>query len=271
MLTRHLIAASILAVAAVLGSSTSALAWGRNGHRAAAALTESRLTPAASAAVKALLDPNESLAAASTWADEVRREYPEASLWHYVNVPITEAKYDAKFCGEKGCVIQKIADFRKILADKSAPRVERQKALRFLAHFVQDMHQPVHVGDRNDRGGNDMQLQFFGEGSNMHRLWDSGLLDKAYPDEAALTRAITALAAADAPKWAGGTVEDWANESLDAARKAYRDPVTDRELKKGVKLGDAYQAANAPVAVRRLAMSGVRLATILNAIFAETP
>lgn len=254
----------------MLAVPRGASAWGRTGHRAAAKMAETRLSPAALAAVKALLDPGETLADASTWADEVRRDLPESGPWHYVNVPISEPKYADRFCGESGCVVRKVADFRKTLADKTAPRAERRKALRFLVHLVQDLHQPVHVGDRHDRGGNDLQVQFFGKGSNLHRVWDSGLIEQAYPDESALLRDLTALVSAgDSAAWAGGSVVDWADESLAAARGAYQDPVTGRELRRGARLGLPYQNANLPVVRHRLARSGVRLAAVLNDVFRD--
>jgi hypothetical protein len=240
------------------------------GHRAAAKLAETRLSPAALAAVKGLLEPGETLADASTWADEVRRDIPESGPWHYVNVPVTEPKYADRFCGESGCVVRKIDDFRKTLADKTASRAERRKALRFLVHLVQDLHQPVHVGDRHDRGGNDLQVQFFGKGSNLHRVWDSGLIEQAYPDESALLRDLAALASAGgSAAWAGGSVVDWADESLAAARGAYRDPATGRELRRGAKLDLPYQNANLPVVRHRLARAGVRLAAVLNDVFRD--
>jgi hypothetical protein len=254
-----------VALAAMAAMPRAASAWGRLGHRAAARLSLERLTPAARQAVSELLEPGESLADVSTWADEVRRDRPESGPWHYVNVPITESHYSDRFCGAGGCVVSKIEEFRATLADRSAPRSQRRDALRFLVHFVQDMHQPVHVGDRQDRGGNDLQVQFFGNGSNLHRVWDSGLVERAYPDEPSLLRGLTEEASGDgAVGWAGGTVREWADESLAAARGAYHDPMADRDLRKGAKLSEAYLAANLPVARRRLAQAGVRLAAVLN-------
>lgn len=259
-----------LASAALFTTPTPARAWGRMGHRAAGKLAEGRLSPTAAAAVRDLLNPGETLADASTWADEVRRQIPESAPWHYVNVPITEEKYSARFCPEQGCVVEKIGDFLRVLADPQAPRAERQKALRFVAHFVQDLHQPVHVGHRDDRGGNDLQVQFFGKGSNLHRVWDSGLIERAFADEDQLLHDLAGLEkdSRDDARWSGGTAEDWATESLLAARDAYRATGQDRELKRGEKLGDAYQEANLPVARKRLAQSAARLAGLLNAAFA---
>jgi hypothetical protein len=248
-----------------------ALGWGRIGHRVSARLAEARLSPAARAAVRDLLEPGESLADASTWADEHRRDFPESGPWHYVNVPITESRYDARFCPQGGCVVSKIKDFRLILADRDASRADRQKALRFLTHFVQDMHQPVHVGERSDRGGNDLQLQFFGRGSNLHRIWDSGLIEHAYENEEALFQTLETAVGPDLVRlWEQGTVEDWANESFAAAQRAYRVPGTELGLKAGMKLGREYEELHLPVARMRVHQSGVRLAAILNEIFRES-
>jgi hypothetical protein len=243
-------------------------AWGFRGHRASAMLAWSRLSPAAKSAVRDLLGPGESLADVSTWADEKRREFPESGPWHYVNVPLIEDRYDPKYCPAGGCVVSKVRDFRKVLADRDAPRPKRVEALKFLVHFVQDLHQPLHVGERGDRGGNDLQVCWFDEGSNLHRVWDSGLIERVYEDEETLTRALTTLAGEDsAREWAGKTVEVWADESLEAAKSAYRFPGSDSELRPGARLGAAYESAHLPVARKRLAQSGVRLAVVLNGVF----
>jgi len=218
--------------------------------------------------VQDLLDPGQSLADVSTWADEVRRDRPESATWHYVNVPIAESKYHPRHEHPKGGVVSKILDFEKIVADTSAPRLQRQEALKYLVHFLQDMHQPVHVGHRADRGGNDLQVQFFDEGSNLHRVWDSGLIERAQPTEADFTKNLEARITPElADQWSQGSVEDWANESLIAAKGAYLTPGTGNELRKGAKLGQHYYEANLPVAELRVEQAGVRLASVLNAIF----
>ncbi len=264
----------LVAVAAIALAASPALGWGRIGHRVSARLTETLLTPAAKAGVAALLAPGETLADASVWPDEHRRERPESAPWHYINVPITEPKYDAKYCGARGCVISKIADFRARLKDTSASVEDRREALRFLAHFVQDMHQPVHVGDRGDRGGNDLQLRFFDAGSNLHRIWDSGLIERADADEG---RTFDRLRAAFTPEFVmtapspSGPVESWADESLALARDAYIDPASGDPLRPGTKLGDAYQARHLPAAERRVLLASVRLARLLNETFEPAP
>ena len=129
------------------------------------------------------------------------------------------------------------------------PPAERRQALRFLVHFVQDMHQPLHVGHRGDRGGNDLQLRFFNRGSNLHRIWDSDLLEHEYEHEDVLFRRLEAATTPGLVElWAQGTVEDWANESLNEAWRAYRMPCTNVELQPGAKLGREYQEIHLPIA-----------------------
>lgn len=262
--------ARLLALAlwiAVGPPAEEARAWGRLAHRASARIAEARLTPTTRAAVRDLLEPGESLADASLWADEVRRNRPETGPWHYVNVPLAEDRYDDRFCPKQGCVVDKVRAFRKVLADTSAPKEVRREALRFLIHFVQDMHQPLHVGDQADRGGNDTQVQYFGKGSNLHRVWDSGLIESAYPDDIKLTKDLEVLVGApSASGWGGGSEQDWANESLELARRAYRMGPKGLPLKRGARLDEPYLRAYLPSAKERVAKSGVRLAVVLNAI-----
>jgi hypothetical protein len=227
------------------------LGLGRLGHRVISRLAEMQLTPQAKAGVAALLEPGESLADASTWADEHRRELPKTAPWHYVDVPLDEPKYDAKFSGDvstKGCVVDKINEFRLVVKDKTKTVEVRRFALRFLIHCIEDMHMPCHVGDNKDKGGNNTQARFFERGTNMHALWDTLLIERTSSTEefrvADLGQLDTPEARQEAMK---GTVEEWATESLLAARAAYQVPETGVRLKPGQKLGDSYVEANLPV------------------------
>ncbi len=257
---------ALLFVALATASVRPAWAWGRNGHRAAARLAESRLTPEARAIIRDLLEPGESLADASTWADENSRSIPGSGAWHYVNVPLTAKGYSSRDCRGGNCVVAKIAEFRTILADPTAPKARRRMALRYVVHLVEDVHQPLHVGDRRDRGGNALQVQFFrDENTNLHQVWDSGLLRQGFRNERQVTDALFDLAREpEAQGWLKGGVEDWANESLEAARQAYAIPGSRNQLQSGARLGREYQDANLPVAVERLAKAGMRLSEVLN-------
>lgn len=262
-----------LAALLAIAPAAPAWAWGPMGHHLAGRLAERNLTPRARAAVKALLEPGETMAEASTWADEHRRDIKGSGPWHYVDVPLDQDRYDDRFAGdvpEKGYIVPKIREFRAVVKDRSRPLEERRIALRFLIHLVEDLHMPLHVGDNHDRGGNDTQIQFFDQGTNMHRLWDGDMLARAEADEEKWMADLIAMDTPEARTTAmAGTVEDWATESLLAAKGAYQDPATGRKITRGTKLGEPYQAKNLPVARRRLYQGGVRLAMVLNEVFAD--
>ena len=265
----------VIALAALihLQRSPSVLAWGPLGHRVIAKLAERKLNPRAKAAVKALLEEGEAMADASTWPDEHLRNLPKTGWWHYVDVPLDEPKYDAKFAGnvpEKGCIVDKINEFKKTIKDTSKPVEERRRALRFLIHFIGDLHMPLHVGDNHDKGGNTTQVRFFEEGTNLHRLWDSGMILHEGDSEdfwvADLTELDTPNKRTEAMR---GAVEDWATESLHLAKAAYQVPETGKRLKSGQKLGDANLNIHLPVVRKRLNQASIRLAMVLNQAFPE--
>ena len=156
-----------------------------------------------------------------------------------------------------------------------SPGFELQPTMRrssSMGSCAEDMHMPMHVGDNSDKGGNQTQVRFYKKGSNMHRLWDSDMIERTSKDEQFW---LTDLAALDTPEARDaamkGTVEDWATESILAARQAYQVPETGMRLKSGQKLGDAYLQANIPTVRRRLYQGSVRLALVLNEAFPEQP
>jgi len=248
-----------------IGPARQALAWGRMAHRASTRLAETRLTPKARVLIRKLLEPGESLADASIWADENNRNVPGSAAWHYVNVPISAASYSPRDCHDN-CVVSRFEEFRRILADRHAPKPRRRMALRYVVHLVEDAHQPMHVGDRGDRGGNNLQLQFFRDDyTNLHQVWDSGLLRNGYRNERELVDDLIDLARKpEAREWTRGDIEDWVNESLEAARQAYRIPGSKDMLRSGMRLGREYEDANLPLAVKRLSQAGMRLSEVLN-------
>ncbi|WP_165072965.1 S1/P1 nuclease [Paludisphaera rhizosphaerae] len=264
---RRFIAAILVGVVS-LQSAPQAFAWGRVGHRVIGRGVEARLSPKAKAAVAALLAPGETLADASVWADEHKRELPQTASWHYIDVPLDEPRYDARFSGEdpaKGCIVAKIREEIAVMKDPGRSIDERRIAFRFVVHLVQDLHMPMHVGDNSDKGGNLTQVQFFGEGSNLHRVWDFEMIERDGATEEAWLAILAKEPAAEAD--AAGSLEDWATESLLAARAAYQAPGTTQRMKSGAKLAEAYLEANRPVVRRRLHLATVRLARVLNEAF----
>jgi nuclease S1 len=137
-------------------------------------------------------------------------------------------------------------------------------------HLVEDLHMPLHVGENHDKGGNQLQVRFFDRGSDRHRVRDSGIIERARPNEYRWVEDLVANSAAEARgKIVAGRVEDRSTESLLAAREAYEDPTTGQRIKPGAKLGDAYQAKSLPVAKGRLYLAGMRLAMALNETLSE--
>jgi hypothetical protein len=268
---RTTVLASLLALTALLGCSSRAHAWGRIGHRVISRFSERQLTAKGSAEISAILAEGESIADASLWADEHRRELPKTAPWHYVYVPLDEPKYGSKWSADdpkKGCVVDKINEFKSVLKDPSKTKEEKRFALRFLIHCIEDMHMPMHVGDNHDRGGNDTQVRFYDRGTNMHRLWDTDMIERVSKDEDVWLKDLASMASPESPQDVPkGTVEDWATESLVAACAAYYDPARGERLKSGTKLGEQYFDLNLPIVKQRMYRAGVRLATVLNECF----
>lgn len=232
--------------------------WGALGHRAMALATLEHLTPMARAELRELLGPDSAVASASVWADAHRVTHPETAPWHFVNIPLDAAGYDrATQCREDACVVEAIHRFERRLADRALPREERIDALRFLIHFVGDLHQPLHAADHGDRGGNQLAVQFFDQRRNLHWVWDVGLLEYGEWPEDLLVAELSRRSAELGPQ--PGTVEAWAEEAWRIAKeRAYPDAI------KGSRLEDAYARPNLEVAVTQLARSALRLAALLN-------
>jgi hypothetical protein len=242
-------------------------AWGRIGHAVVAKMAEERLTPSARSAVGDLLGPGIRLSDVASWAD-FQEEVKGAGAWHSVDVPISEPRYNPRYCSARGCVVSKIEEFRRVLTTPAAGRVDKQRALKFLLHFIADLHQPLHVGDDNDRGGNLLQVRFFGEGSNLHRVWDYQIMERHTKNEQVWLWDLTFQANPRmVEEWSKGTPEDWATESLILAKSARCFPGSATLMKSGARIGNEYCRAALPVIQKQLAKAAIRTAWVLNQIF----
>lgn len=151
-------------------------AWGTEGHQIIAAIAQQNLQPAAAKEVDRLLafDPGATLISISTWADEHRS--PATAAWHYINFPKGNCQYlQERDCPDGKCVVEAIRKQASIL-QFDVNDEKRLTALKYLVHLVGDVHQPLHAGWGEDRGGNSYQLQAFMRGSNLHAWWDSGMI-----------------------------------------------------------------------------------------------
>jgi hypothetical protein len=153
---------ALAGVLLLLALAPNAFAWNGEAHQLVAYIAEERLSDKAKSGVAELLgDAQLSDAEVASWADQIRRDRRETAPWHYVNIPIDADGYDPKRDANGGDnIIDALERQSKVLADKRAPKEERIEALKFVVHLIGDIHQPLHCGDRGDKGGN-RRLVFF--------------------------------------------------------------------------------------------------------------
>lgn len=239
--------------------SNPTLAWGPLGHKLAGEISTEYLDPKARAAVEALLN-NESLAEVSTWADRMRSDpapfwQQEAGPYHYVNVPPGK-NYLELGPPRNGDALSALTQFREELLAPNTPRARRQLALRFAVHIIQDLHQPLHVGNGRDRGGNDVKITVNGKRSNLHRLWDSQILYSAGRSDRQWLRYFESSRLLRKPRTQDADPLLWVEESAALRDKLYPAP---REV------GESYFRSWLPSAEVRVALAGIRTAAWLNA------
>lgn len=286
----------VITFAAATLSIEHARAWGPEGHAIVAEIAEARLTDAAHAQIADLLSSDDSHAThldqIASWADAVRPVRTETGPWHFVDIPLDVSDYDeSRDCAGGNCVVSAIQRFAKILGDRSAAQRDRLEALKFLVHFLGDIHQPLHCETDlskfpppdGDRGGNKVHVTFFGKPMNFHSLWDGGMIEQVLdvelgphfqPDLRATAAAAKKLNGQipdnDAVAWAPTGLADhldtvtvkWANESHALAQNAYKN----LPIHKRPGWDQTYEDEEWPVVENQLERAGVRLARILNEI-----
>jgi hypothetical protein len=259
----------------------SAWGWGKEGHQIVGFIAENHLTPQARAAVDELLGQGRRISdeETSNWADYVRNQVRATGPWHYVDIPVESGKYDRKRdCKNSDCVVARVKLFQDILADRSLRPSDRQQALKFLVHFVADMHQPLHCAERRDsmgrpdRGGNECKVRFLDDPveTNLHRVWDTNLLVHSLGEMSLADYANqlnSRITAEQKSAWHKGRARAWANESNKVAIDfVYTGAAADGAP---TRLDQAYVRKNQRVVDEQLAKAGVRLAKILNEVFTE--
>jgi nuclease S1 len=307
--------ATLFALAALsLTAAPAAEAWGCRGHETIAVLAEKHLTPQAKQTLLALLTANpidpqlkrycgqrglDPFVDASTWADDERSRDPSTAPWHFIDIPLSATQGSAMaFCGTGGCALSAITEQLAILKDKTATAAKRAAALRFIIHFVGDMHQPLHGSTNADRGGNCVPVKYFTRNPhahnnsytpNLHHVWDSEIPESQMlgADAGEFADTLDAAFEGSFAAWQQGgmQLEAWAWESHDHAAEtaygAFSPPIAvepnvavnscaddnnigQRMLHKHLVIGPAYRDQAASVAEERLAQAGIRLAMILN-------
>jgi hypothetical protein len=269
--------ASWLAVALLVWSvPTRLFGWGRDGHAITAALAEAHLTEGARLGIKALLK-DQSLASIASWADEVRPQRDETYNWHFVDIPTSAAFDEERDCyrpndnhagaqtDHHNCVVDRIGMFKQVLMRRSASDTERVEALKFIVHFVADVHQPFHaIGEA--KGGNGIRINEFGSSQcgehpcNLHSAWDTGLIAHTNLSQQEYVQHLEQFISQQ-HLTAGGQPDDWANESHEYAQAAW--------LSDGEQVDENYYKSQIKVVDTRLALAGLRLAALLNDAFSQ--
>ena len=255
----------------LLATPTPCLAWGAEGHRIVAAIAADELTPAARAQVAELLgadDVKATMVQVSIWADEIRRARPNTARWHFADVPVSAANYDPhRDCRRDDCVVGQIERDTLIVGDRQLAAPVRAEALRFLIHFVGDVHQPLHCSDNGDRGGNAVRVIIGRRQSNLHAVWDVDVVRALGRDPGDVAERLESeITPAEHRLWSFGTAANWCTEAHQAAqREIYERFAGAGGTDAPIVLSPLYTRQDSAIAAQQLERAGVRLATVLNA------
>jgi hypothetical protein len=245
--------------------------WGGDGHKIVAQIAYDNLTGPAKQKVDVLLD-GDTLATFSVWADQVKHtpNYSWSAPYHYADMNEGEDSYSAAAdCPDGECVVQAILDCSTTLSAVDTSKDQKVEALKFLTHYVGDIHQPLHIGHKTDKGGNSINVKFFGASKNLHSVWDESLLKrkgKTWTQYAADLEAT--ITPAKRTAWIAVTdPASWATESHHLAEDhAYRQPAG-ALVESGDALGEDYYNDAIEIVDEQLTKAGLRLAQMLNTVF----
>lgn len=240
-------------------------AWGKSGHRIVGELAQNHMTETTIEAVEALLD-GDKIPEVGTWADEMRSDPSHfwqkvSPKWHYINVNEI-SDFHPEHYSHKDDVKDAYTGIRKaadVLKDPASSLKDKKFYLRFLIHLVADIHQPLHVGRAEDKGGNAIKVKFFWQETNLHRLWDSQLIDQEQLSYSEFAEFIDTNDRKLISQYLDSRPADWIRESFHHARQVYQ--VGDKDFSYN------YVYKHLPVVKERLLQGGVRLAGLLNEVY----
>lgn len=240
--------------------SLQSFAWGQIGHRVVGLVAQNHLNEKTKAALYELMG-HESLVEASTWMDNIKSDssYDHTHAWHYVTVPDGKTYGDVETPAQ-GDAYEATLRMIATLKNESASKKEHKKALRMLVHLVGDLHQPLHVGNGEDRGGNDIKIKWFYNRSNLHRIWDSEMIDSKQFSYSELAKLIDHDYDWVDSSYTSTSLDLWIEESMKLRPQVY-------DLRDEESLSFAYMYRNWDTVRDQLLKGGLRLAAILNEIY----
>jgi hypothetical protein len=251
---------------AIIYAPLQSMAWGTEGHRVAGQIADSYLTPKARAAIKAILG-NESIAITSNWADFIKSDpnFSYLSSWHYIDLDKSYTYPELKEYLDQDTKVDAYTKLNFLIGElkkKDLSRENKLLYLRMLIHIVEDVHQPLHVGHTDDKGGNDIKLTWFNNPTNLHSVWDSQIIEFQQLSYTEYTAWINHTTAAERAKLQKAPISEWIFESSQIAGKLYDEVKTGDSLN-----GYKYNFDHIAIVNQQLVKAGVRLAGILNQLF----
>ncbi|RZK97678.1 MAG: S1/P1 Nuclease [Pedobacter sp.] len=255
----------ILITAITLWLPSNVLAWGMTGHRVVGEVADFYLSVKARAAIKKIIG-NERLALAANWADFIKSDtsFKYMDSWHYVNLPAglnKEGVFNYLDTEKVPNIYNKTLEMIAVLKNPKSTLAQKQLALRLVIHFIGDMNQPMHVARKDDQGGNRVNVFWFNEKTNLHRIWDSQLIDYQQLSYSEYARAINDPSPIQLVNWKKSTIKDAVYESYEACNKIYS------MTKPDDKLSYRYNFDFADILNVQLLKGGIRLAQVLNNIY----
>ena len=242
-------------------ATEEAVFWGQNGHRVTGEIAENHLKKRAKKKIDKLLK-GQSLAFVSTYADEIKsdRAFSKYYPWHYVNMDLDQS-YSEASKNPKGDLVTGINKCIEVLKDKNSADADKSFHLKMLIHFVGDLHQPMHIGQKEDKGGNAVQVEWFGKGTNLHAVWDTKMIENWNMSYLELANSAKDLSKKQIEAIEEGTVVIWVDEIHELTKKIYKSVEEDANLRY------RYSYDHFDIVRDQLQIGGIRLAKILNDIF----
>jgi hypothetical protein len=243
-----------------LGISNGSFGWGQTGHRIIGLIAEYNLTKKAEKNIRQILK-SQSITMAGNFMDEIRSDnrYDDMVPWHFCTIPDGKT-YEEAGTPVEGDIIYAIELFMNELRSKEFSVEDEAFTLKCLIHLIADIHQPLHVGNGTDRGGNDVEVEYFRRNSTLHRIWDTGIIDAQNLSYTEYTDWIHHTSKQEIDFWQRSGIIDWAYESMSYRKKIYDFP-------EDKKINYKYNYNNINLVNLRLLQAGIRLAGILNDIY----